>query len=78
MKGMPSINHQQHLCEACLLDKYPRRSFPKETEMRAIKPLQFVHIDVCGPINPPSFGKNRYFLLFIDDYHIKTWIYFLG
>ena len=23
------------------------------------------------------FGKNLYFLLFIDDYSRKTWVYFL-
>jgi hypothetical protein len=23
------------------------------------------------------FGKNLYFLLFINDYNIKTWVYFL-
>ena len=30
-----------------------------------------------GPIKPSSIGKNNYFLLFIDDFSRKTWVYFL-
>ncbi|KAK2993848.1 hypothetical protein RJ640_027325 [Escallonia rubra] len=40
-------------------------------------PLELIHTDVCGPIDPASLGKNIYFLLFIDDYSRKTWVYFL-
>ncbi|KAK8540598.1 hypothetical protein V6N13_027117 [Hibiscus sabdariffa] len=57
--------------------KHARSSFPKEATSRATEPLQLVHTDVCGPIKPPTFGKSRYFLLFIDDYSRKTWVYFL-
>ncbi|KAH0781853.1 hypothetical protein KY290_001451 [Solanum tuberosum] len=32
--GIPSINHPNQLCEACLLGKHARRSFPKETTSR--------------------------------------------
>ncbi|KAJ7976200.1 Retrovirus-related Pol polyprotein from transposon TNT 1-94 [Quillaja saponaria] len=73
---LPFINHPNQLCEACLLGKHARKSFPKEAT-RATKPLQLIHTDVCGPIKPCSFGKNHYFFLFIDDYTRKTWVYFL-
>ena len=73
---MPLINHPNQLCEACLLGKQAR-SFPREATSRAIESLQLVRTDVCGPINPSSFGKSKYFLLFIDDFSRKTWIYFL-
>jgi hypothetical protein len=53
------------------------KSFPKESTSRANEPFQLVHADVCGPIKPSSFGKNRYFLLFINDFSRKTWVYFL-
>ena len=32
---------------------------------------------MCGPITPSSLDKNNYFLLFIDDFSRKTWVYFL-
>ena len=75
--GIPSINHPNQLCEACLLGKDARMSFPKETTSRTSKPLQLLHTDVCGPIDLPSFGKSKYFLLFIGDFSRKTWVYFL-
>ena len=75
--GIPSINHQNQLCEACLLRKHARRSFPKETTSRTSKSLQLLPTDVCVPVDPPSFGKRKYFLLFIDDFSRKTWVYFL-
>ena len=54
--GIPSINHPNQLCEACLLGKDARTSFPKDTTSRTSKPLQLVHTDVCGLIDLPSFG----------------------
>ena len=39
------------------------------------KPLQLVHTNMFGPIKPSSLGKNNYFLLFIDDFSRKTWVY---
>ncbi|KAE8705324.1 hypothetical protein F3Y22_tig00110429pilonHSYRG00698 [Hibiscus syriacus] len=50
-----------------------RKSFPKESETRAKKPLELIHIDVCRPIKPSSLGNSNYFLLFIDDFSRKTW-----
>lgn len=77
VNGMPLINHPDQLCEACLLGKHARKSFPKEATSRATEPLELIHADVCGPIKPSSFGKSNYFLLFIDDFSRKTWVYFL-
>ncbi|KAK2981445.1 hypothetical protein RJ640_001959 [Escallonia rubra] len=77
VKGLPSIDQPDQLCEACLVGKQHRHSFPKESISRAKATLELIHTDVCGPIDPASLGKNIYFLLFIDDYSRKTWVYFL-
>ncbi|KAK9100717.1 hypothetical protein Scep_024147 [Stephania cephalantha] len=78
VKGLPRINHPDQLCEGCLVGKQFRKSFPKESESRAKKPLELIHTDVCGPIKPSSLGNINYFLLFIDDFSRKTWVYFLN
>jgi hypothetical protein len=59
------------------MDKQFCKSFLKKSTSWASQPLQEIHVDICGLIKPCSFGKNIYFLLFIDDYSRKTWIYFL-
>ncbi|KAM2065114.1 hypothetical protein EV1_027910 [Malus domestica] len=77
VRGLPCISHPDQVCEGCLLGKQFRKSFPKESTTRTQKPLELIHTDVCGPIKPSSWGKNNYFLLFIDDFSRKTWVYFL-
>ncbi|PWA98023.1 hypothetical protein CTI12_AA024020 [Artemisia annua] len=77
VKGLDQIDHPNQVCEGCLLGKHARSSFPKEATSRAKEPLQLIHMDLCGPITPPSHGKNLYFMLLIDDFSRKTWVYFL-
>jgi len=52
-------------------------SFPKESNSSAKKPLELIHADICRPIKPCSLAKNNYFLIFIDDFSRKTWVYLL-
>jgi hypothetical protein len=77
VNGLPFINQPNQLCEGCLIGKQFRKSFPKKFTTRANELLQLVHADVCGPIKASSFGKNRYFLPFVDDFSRKAWVYFL-
>lgn len=50
---------------------------PKKSQWRETRKLQLIHVDICGPITPPSNCQKRYILCFIDDYSRKAWIYFL-
>jgi len=38
--------------------------------------LQFIHSDICGPLET-FLGGFKYFLLLIDDFSRMTWVYFL-
>ena len=64
-------------CEACVLGKMNRRSFPKKSNGRARKPLEIIHSDVCGPMQINSIGGSRYILSFIDDFSRYAMVYFL-
>ncbi|KAL0546348.1 hypothetical protein IC582_016256 [Cucumis melo] len=77
VKGMPYVKHPDQFCEGCLYGKQSRKSFPQESSLRARRPLELVHTDLCGSIKPSSFGKNNYFLLFINDFGRKNWVYFV-
>jgi len=75
--GLPQIQEPAKLCEECMLGKQPRDPFPNHSTWRAIKVLQLVHADICGPISPISTSNKRYFLSFIDDFSRKIWVHFL-
>lgn len=75
--GLPQIQCPSQIYEECVVGKLHRQSFPKNKAWRAQQPLQLVHSDICGPINPSSNSKKRYFITFTDYYSRKTWVYFL-
>lgn len=36
-----------------------------------------MHANICGPIRIVSLNNNKYFILFVDDFTMKMWVYFL-
>jgi transposase InsO family protein len=74
--GLPDIQEQKAVCEACQLGKQTRIAF-NENSFRATCKLQLVFTDVCGPMRTESLNGAKYFLLFIDDYSRYCWVYFL-
>ena len=63
-------------CEQCCDGKQNRLPFPK-IEKPKRDPLELIHSDVCGMINPNSYGEGKYFVTFIDDATHFTWVYIL-
>jgi len=62
------------VCEACMEGKQHRQ--PSHIPGTRVKePLELIHSDLCGPIDPTSHGGAMYFLLFTDDYTRFTHIY---
>lgn len=67
--GIPKISiNKNEFCESCVLGKQTRKSFAKTHESRSSRPLELIHSDLCGPIDPVSWNGGRYFVSFIDDY----------
>ena len=64
------------VCKGCALGKIAKSSFPI-SESRSNETLDLVHSKLCGPMSIASLGGFCYYILFIDDYSRKTWIYFL-
>jgi transposase InsO family protein len=75
--GLPLVSCRDGVCVGCVLDKHHRDSFNKRASCHASGPLQLVHSDLCGPLSYPSFSGCEYFLTFIDEFSIRTWVYFL-
>jgi hypothetical protein len=76
--GLPLLDEVEQLCDACLAGKHKCAPFPRRAYNRAAEPLGLVHADLCGPIDPPTPGGKRYFLLLVDDHSRYMWIFLLA
>ena len=64
------------MCELCLEGKMTKRPF-KAKGYRVTKPLELVHIDVCGPMRVQARGGNEYFVTFTYDYSRYGFVYLM-
>ncbi|GFV16712.1 retrovirus-related Pol polyprotein from transposon TNT 1-94 [Trichonephila clavipes] len=76
VKGLPRLtdNGKTH-CIPCKLAKSKRVSFKKTGAVRSKRPLELLHMDLCGPMPTESQGGNEYFLRIIDDYSRKVTVF---
>ncbi|KAH9715667.1 hypothetical protein KPL71_021147 [Citrus sinensis] len=70
VKGLPYINHPNQLCEGCLLGKQFRKSFPKESNSRAQKPLKLINTDKSEVFE--AFKKFKATVVKESGYQIKA------
>jgi transposase InsO family protein len=59
-----------------MLGKNIKKAFPS-SDNRAEGILDLVHSGVCAPMSSSSLSVCLYYVIFIDDYSRKCWIYFL-
>ena len=78
VRGLPSCNFEyDHICDACAKGKQTRSSFKSKNSISTSKPLELLHMDLCGPIPIQSLGHNKYIFVIVDDYSRFTWVCFL-
>jgi histone deacetylase 1/2 len=63
------------ICDFCQMAKGHQLPYPKSSS-ESSSPLELVFSDVWGP-TCDSFGRNKYYVSFIDDYSKFIWIYLL-
>jgi hypothetical protein len=68
---------QDSMCKPCQVGKLNRTQFKSKRFTSTEKPLQLVHMDLCGPSKQEGAGNENYFMLIIDDYSRLTWVTFL-
>ena len=64
------------VCKGCSLGKNVRKPY-SSSNRRSKGILDLIHSDLCGPMTAPSMGGCLYYMIFIDDFSRKTWIYFM-
>ena len=71
VSGFPEIDIPNKVCEECVQAKQHKNSFSKDAGSKSKAVLEVIYSDVCGPIQVDSFGGNKYFVTFIDDFSQK-------
>jgi transposase InsO family protein len=75
--SLPEFEVQHNgVCQGSALGKNVKKPFPN-SDSRANGILNLIHSDLCGPMSVTTQSGHLYFMIFIDDYSWKTWIYFL-
>ena len=64
-------------CEVCVKGKRHHLPHRSQKANKLKEKLQFVHTDVCGPMQTQSFGGSHYFITFTYDYSWCCKIYFM-
>ena len=57
------------------MGKFVKTTF-HEKENHASVILERIHTDVCGPFSVASTAKNRYYVIFVDEFSRRCWIFF--
>jgi transposase InsO family protein len=75
--GMPvfSFEHDS-ICRGFALGKNTNKAY-SHSNRKTNGILDIIHFDICGPMTSPSMNGCLYYIIFIDDFSRKTWIYFL-
>ncbi|XP_070008496.1 intracellular protein transport protein USO1-like [Nicotiana sylvestris] len=76
--GLPMSKFKvQKVCDACARGKHVKSSFKSKKDVITSKPLDLLHMDLCGPMRVQSRGGKRYIFVIVDDYSRFTWTMFL-
>src|SRR5262249_2633567 len=73
------ISTEELNCQTCQKGKQARKAISKTpNKIEVVKEKgDRIHTDICGPIEPETFGGSRYFISFIDEHTRKSWIYLM-
>ena len=67
---------QSDQCKGCTLGKFVKSTF-HEKDSHATMILERIHTDMCGPFSVASTAKHKYYVIFVDDFSRKCWIFFM-
>jgi hypothetical protein len=76
VSGMKISSTEEFECGVCIQGKMTQYR-NRDADKRAEKPLDLVHTDLAGPIDPESKEGFRFVLSFVDDYSGHITVYLL-
>lgn len=76
MKVRDKSSSKPNDCNVCILGKLAQYR-NRKPDARATAPLDSVHTDLAGPVDPASKEGFKYSLAFTDDFSGAVFVYFL-
>ncbi|XP_019056627.1 PREDICTED: probable receptor-like protein kinase At5g47070 [Tarenaya hassleriana] len=74
---LPSLDFSDlGVCIDCIKGKQTKHTV-KKAATRSTQLLELIHTDICGPFDISTWGGERYFITFIDDYSRYGYTYLL-
>jgi len=70
--------NDKKVCDACVRGKQLRTSFKLKNYVSTSRPLELLHVNLCGPMRITSRGGKMYVLVVVDDYSRFIWTLFLA
>ena len=63
------------VCEGCMKGKAHQAAYGKlpSDRNKATRPLERVHLDVCGPMQVESLSGSKYLLVIVDEFSRRAW-----
>ncbi|XP_021728373.1 uncharacterized protein LOC110695452 [Chenopodium quinoa] len=78
VEGLPCIKFlYDKVCDACVRGKQTRVSFKSKKMVSTKRPLELIHMDLCGPMRIQSRSGKRYVMVIVDDFSRFTLVFFL-
>jgi hypothetical protein len=71
--GLKLSDRDNFSCEVCLLGN-SYKQISRVQPNRATRPFERVHVDIVGPMQTTGDGKERYWIIYTDDYTRYRWI----
>ncbi|KAE9336926.1 hypothetical protein PR003_g12262 [Phytophthora rubi] len=62
---IPTSSMKSSQCRVCQQGKMVQKPFPSNPNKRKL--FEFLHFDICGPMEEESLGGSRYLLLITDE-----------
>ncbi|KAI3505837.1 hypothetical protein L1887_28124 [Cichorium endivia] len=78
VRGLPLLRFDnENLCAACAFGKQKKKPDKTISDSSITRPLELLHMDLCGPSTVASINHKKYILVIVDDYSLFTWVFFL-
>ncbi|KAD6454527.1 hypothetical protein E3N88_09233 [Mikania micrantha] len=78
VRGLPFKEfHFEGHYDSCIKEKQHKLSYKSIEESKTATCLHMLHMDLFGLVKASSLARKKYCLIFVDDYSIFCWTFFL-